>query len=197
MRKGEKTKERIIEQTAPLFNQRGFAGSSLADIMAATGLHKGGIYNHFESKEELALRAFDYAAQRVSDRLALRLGDKRTNVERLLTIADVFCDHVLNPPIPGGCPLLNSAVESDDTFPLMRERVCQAMDRWRERIRSIVRDGMTTGEFCENLDSDVIATRFIATLEGGVMLSKLYGDSIHFERAVAFLREYVHRELCA
>lgn len=196
MRKGEKTKERIIEQTAPLFNQRGFSGSSLADIMAATGLHKGGIYNHFDSKEELVLQAFDYAAQRVSDRLTLKLADKHTNVERLLTIAAVFCDHVLNPPVPGGCPLLNTAVESDDTFPLLRERVCQAMDRWRERIRIVVRDGMTTGEFRERLEADVIATRFIATLEGGVMMSRLYGDPVHIERAVAFLTEYVQRELC-
>jgi TetR/AcrR family transcriptional regulator, transcriptional repressor for nem operon len=196
MRKGEKTKERIIEQTAPLFNQRGFSGSSLSDIMAATGLHKGGIYNHFESKEELALQAFDYAAQRVRDRLTLRLNNTHTNVERLLTIAAVFCDHVLNPPVPGGCPLLNAAIESDDTFPLLRERVCQAMDRWRERIRNVVRDGMTTGEFQANLDADSIATRFIATLEGGVMLSKLYGNSVHIERAVIFLTEYVHKELC-
>jgi TetR/AcrR family transcriptional regulator, transcriptional repressor for nem operon len=196
MRKGEKTKKRIIEQTAPLFNQRGVSGSSLADIMAATGLQKGGIYNHFESKDELALLSFDYAAQRITDRLNQRLTDTHTNVERLETIATVFCDHVLNPPVPGGCPLLNAAVESDDTHPVLRERVRRAMDRWRERIRTVVRDGMAAGEFRKDLDADVIATRFIATLEGGVMLSKLYGDPLHIERAVSFLTEYVHRELC-
>ncbi|MCW3052647.1 MAG: transcriptional regulator, TetR family [Chthonomonadales bacterium] len=197
MRKGEKTKERIIEQTAPLFNQRGVAGASLSDIMAATGLNKGGIYNHFESKEELALQAFDYAAQLVSDRVNRMLVDKHSGVDRLLTMAAVFCDHIVNPLIPGGCPLLNTAVESDDTNPLLRERVRQAMDRWQERIRSAVRYGLATGEFRAEVDADVVATRFIATLEGGVMLSKLYGDPIHIERAVAFLTEYVHHELCA
>ena len=59
MSKGDDTKERIIEQTAPLFNQMGFFGSSLSDIMQATGLKKGGIYNHFGSKEQLALEAYD------------------------------------------------------------------------------------------------------------------------------------------
>ena len=82
MRKGARTRERIIEQTAPLFNQKGFFGSSLSDIMGATGLKKGGIYNHFDSKEELALQAFDYAAACVSERLSLLLREKHTAVER-------------------------------------------------------------------------------------------------------------------
>src|SRR5579871_1604518 len=107
MPKGARTRERIIEQAAPLFNQKGFFGSSLSDIMEATGLKKGGIYNHFGSKEELALQAFDYASACVSERVALLLTGKQTAVERLLAFASVFCDMTTNPPVPGGCPLLN------------------------------------------------------------------------------------------
>ena len=61
MRKGAATRPRIIAQAAPVFNQRGFSGCSMQDLMDATGLEKGGIYRHFESKEELAAEAFDYA----------------------------------------------------------------------------------------------------------------------------------------
>ena len=197
MRKGERTKERIIEQTAPLFNQKGFFGSSLSDIMEATGLKKGGIYNHFVSKEELALQAFDYAAACVNQRLSLLLTEKQTAVERLLAFASVFRDLATNPPVPGGCPLLNTAIESDDAHPVLRERVRQAMDRWRERIHDAVRDGLATGEFRKGIDADVVASRFIATLEGGVMLSKLYQDPVHIQRAVEFLTEYIHKDLCA
>ena len=57
MSKAEKTKENIVKQAAALFNQKGYSGSSISDIMQATGLQKGGIYNHFNSKEELALEA--------------------------------------------------------------------------------------------------------------------------------------------
>ena len=53
--KGSATKQRIVEAAAPVFNQRGYWGASMADLMAATGLEKGGIYNHFGSKEALAL----------------------------------------------------------------------------------------------------------------------------------------------
>ncbi len=61
MRKGELTRERIIAEAAPIFNQRGFAGSSMQDVMEATGLENGGLYRHFRSKEELAVESFRYA----------------------------------------------------------------------------------------------------------------------------------------
>jgi AcrR family transcriptional regulator len=195
MRKGERTKERIIEQIAPLFNQKGYFGSSISDIMEATGLKKGGIYNHFGSKEELALQAFDYAAACVNERLSNLLTENQTAVERLLAYASVFRDLATNPPVPGGCPLLNTAVESDDAHPALRDRARQAMDRWRKRIQDAVRDGLAAGEFRKGVDPDVVASRFIATLEGGVMLSKLYRDPVHIHRAVEFLTEYIHNDL--
>src|ERR1039458_4748820 len=64
MRKGELTRERIIAQAAPIFNQRGYAGCSMQDVMEATGLEKGGLYRHFSSKEELAAEAFRYSLAR-------------------------------------------------------------------------------------------------------------------------------------
>jgi hypothetical protein len=102
----------------------------------------------------------------------------------------------MNPPIPGGCPLLNTAIESDDAHPVLRERACRAMDGWRERIQDAVREGVASGELRKDVDPDVVASRFIATLEGGVMLSKLYRDPVHIQRAVEFLTEYIHRDLC-
>jgi len=61
MSKGEATRQRIVEAAAPLFNQRGFAGCSMQDVLDATGLEKGGLYRHFGSKEELAAESFTYA----------------------------------------------------------------------------------------------------------------------------------------
>ncbi len=64
MRKGEQTRHEIIRKAAPIFNQRGYEGAALSELMEATGLEKGGIYRHFESKEQLAGEAFDYAWKR-------------------------------------------------------------------------------------------------------------------------------------
>jgi len=67
MSKGQRTRERIVAEAASLFNQRGFDGSSMSELMEATGLEKGGIYRHFSSKEELAAEAFDYAWKEALD----------------------------------------------------------------------------------------------------------------------------------
>jgi TetR/AcrR family transcriptional repressor of nem operon len=61
VRKGEETRQEIIRKAAPIFNRKGYSGAALSDLMRATGLEKGGIYRHFESKEELAGDAFDHA----------------------------------------------------------------------------------------------------------------------------------------
>src|SRR6266853_254173 len=61
MRKGEQTRHEIIRKAAPIFNQKGYEGAALSDLMEATGLEKGGIYRHFDSKQQLAAEAFDYA----------------------------------------------------------------------------------------------------------------------------------------
>src|ERR1700756_2896250 len=93
MSKGEQTRQAIIEKAAPLFNQRGFEGCSLADIMQATGLEKGGVYRHFSSKEELAAEVFRYAmrtaldARSIADQPELdALSKLRLMVERFVTV---------------------------------------------------------------------------------------------------------------
>ena len=71
MRKGERTRQEIIRRAAPVFNQKGYDGAALSDLMGATGLEKGGIYRHFASKQALAAEAFDYA---VDDTEAIAAG---------------------------------------------------------------------------------------------------------------------------
>jgi len=194
MSKAQETRHRIIEQAAALFNQQGYSGSSIADIMQVTGLQKGGIYNHFASKDDLALAAFDYAAERFQQRFMSALKGKRHAVDRLVAIIDIY-EHLLDdPPLPGGCPLMNTAIESDDAYPALRSRSQQAMDRWRALLRRIVEKGVQRGEFRPETDSDTVATIVIATIEGAVMLSKLYGDPIHLQRALGHLRTFVQSQ---
>ena len=87
--KGMKTRQRIVEMAAPVFNRQGFVGASMRDLISATGLEKGGIYNHFGSKEQLALEAYDYAMSRVTNALARSQDDATDAVDGIgLTGAD-------------------------------------------------------------------------------------------------------------
>jgi TetR/AcrR family transcriptional repressor of nem operon len=197
MRSGEQTRENIIRQAAALFNQQGFAGASMSDIMQATGLQKGGIYRHFESKEALALEAFDYAVQQMAGRFTDTLEGREHAVDRLHGVVDVFARLHDDPPVPGGCPMLNTAVESDDGNPALRARARTAMDGLRTLVRQTVRKGIPRGEVRADVDGDELASLLIATLEGGGALSRLYGEGVHLRRAAGAMRKYLDERVRA
>jgi len=191
MSKGEQTRERILARSAQLFNRQGYFGASLADIMRETGLEKGGIYNHFSSKEQLALESFDYAYGLVQQRTRAALSGKYNAIERLLAIVSVFQSEVDDPPVAGGCPILNTAIEADDANEVLRDRARFAMDSWRTTIHRIVNKGIERHEIRPGVDADEIASILIATLEGANMLSNLYKDPIHMQRAVDHMVHYI------
>ncbi|HWW22990.1 MAG TPA: TetR/AcrR family transcriptional regulator [Edaphobacter sp.] len=170
MSKGEATRQRIIAQAAPLFNQRGYEGCSLQDVMAATGLEKGGIYRHFDSKEELAAEAFDFAwATTVSKRF--------DNLASIPNHVDRLKQHILNftvrSGLPGGCPLLNTAVDSDNGNPVLRDRVRKALRDWQTSLKTILREGIAAGTVQPNINIDKTASLIIGTLEGGMLISRI------------------------
>ena len=191
MSKAEATKKHITEQAAILFNQKGYAGVSIADVMQATGLKKGGIYNHFKSKDELAVAAFNFAVTLVINRYQKALRGQRNSILRLKTLINTFCTVIDEPICKGGCPLLNTAVESDDNHPILRQCVQKAMDGWREMITKIINIGIKHKEISRAVDADVSATVIISTLEGALMMTKLYDHTIHLQRLKDHLFQYV------
>jgi TetR/AcrR family transcriptional repressor of nem operon len=194
VRSGDETRDNIIRKAAALFNQHGYAGSSLSDIMAATGLQKGGIYRHFSSKEQLAVEALDYAVGVMSARFAAALEGKTTAPERLRAIMGVFAAMPHDPPVPGGCPVMNAGIENDDGNPALRERARAAMDDLRALVVRVAGRGRERGELRAEVDPEAMASVLIGTLEGAVMMARLYGDPVHVERAVAHLEEWLRTQ---
>lgn len=197
VRSGDETRENIIRKAAALFNQHGFAGSSMSDIMAATGLQKGGIYRHFESKEQLAVEALDYAVAVMGDRFREALDGPRDAVSRLRAIIGVFARIPLDPPVPGGCPVMNAGIENDDGNPALRDRARAAMDGLRALVVRTAERGKERGELRAEVDAQELASVLISTLEGAVMMSKLYDDPVHVSRATAHLERYLDESVRA
>src|SRR5215831_21209308 len=100
MTKGELTRKRIVEAAAPIFNQHGYAGSSLNALMEATGLKKGGIYRHFSGKEELAAEAFDYTWEAAWKARLLHVDEKANGIDKLKQLIANFVER--RSPVPGG-----------------------------------------------------------------------------------------------
>ena len=192
MTKGEQTKNRILERSAALFNRFGYTATSFGDIMAETGLKKGGIYNHFASKEALMLEAFEYAVERLNQRYRTALEGESDAVGRLNAVLAVFEATITDPPMRGGCPLLNAATESDDALPVLRSRVRRAINGWLTVIVGIVERGQLDGQLRRDVNAVSTASVIFSALEGAVMLSRLYRDPAHIRNVVAFLRVYLH-----
>jgi TetR/AcrR family transcriptional regulator, transcriptional repressor for nem operon len=195
MSKAQQTKARIVQQAAVVFNQKGYAGSSIADIMQATGLKKGGIYNHFQSKDELAVAAFDYAVSLMSQEVWSAVKTKRNAIARLQALVSSYLVYIETPPIVGGCPILNTAIEADDTDSPLRDRAIAAINSWRNLIVRIINKGIKKGEIPAAIEPDTVATIIICNIEGAIMMSQLEKNPVHLERAIAHLQNYIQDTL--
>jgi AcrR family transcriptional regulator len=193
MSKGEQTRALIVQRAAEVFNRQGYFGTSLADIMQATGLEKGGIYNHFSGKEQIALAAFDYAFDLLSQRITALLTDTTHAVDRLQAFVAAFASQVENPVFTGGCYVMNTAIEADDAHPALRARAHDAIHRWLTLLRTTVAEGIARGEVRPEVDPDAVAAVLVSGLEGAIMLSKITSNRDQMRRVAAHLSAYLEQ----
>ena len=191
MSKAEKTRQFIVEKTAPIFNVKGYAGTSLSDMTDATGLTKGSIYGNFANKDEVALAAFDYNLQKIGVIYNAELA-KHTNArERLLVYVHVYSNFLKFPFPVGGCPILNTAIESDDMYPALREKVAKAINDWKTRLIAIVEKGIRNKEFKKTTDPESVALTMISMLEGCIMVAKATGNMHYRNTVLKSLENYI------
>lgn len=169
--KGELTRQRIVEAAAPIFNQYGYEGSSMNALMQATGLQKGGIYRHFESKEELAAEAFDYTWDAIWRTRLLDVDEHAGAIEKLRLFIANFVER--RSPVAGGCPVLNTAIDADDGNPVLRTRVVKALRSWTARLATWVEEAKSENAARSDVDAKAVATLIIASLEGALMMSRV------------------------
>jgi TetR/AcrR family transcriptional repressor of nem operon len=171
--KAERTRQFIIERTSSIFNKKGYAGTSLSDLTEATGLTKGSIYGNFKNKEEVAAEVFEYNTAKVRKQVQERIQKAKTNHDKLLVYAQVYHSFSRGDFPAGGCPILNTAVDADDTNPLLKDKAAKAVTRWKTRIETLVIEGIEAGEFKPGIDTAAVALSMIALIEGGIMIAKV------------------------
>jgi len=193
MRKGARTKQMIIEKASGLLNTQGYLATSITDIMEKTGMEKGGIYNHFKSKQELSMDAFSFSIETMTTTFEEAIRNKNTSIEKLNALLEVFLLLAEGKPIPGGCPILNAAIEADDAHPSLRDATIKAMNGLYSLILGIIRNGIRNGEIISTIDSETFTTIFISTIEGSLMMTKLYNDITYINRSIGFLKDYLSK----
>lgn len=173
MTKSERTRQFIVEKTAPLFNTKGFDGTSLADLTQATGLTKGALYGNFEDKDEIAVEAFRHSVKKVKRMVRDHLLPGNSNKRQLTLLLEFYARYVFEPPVVGGCPLLNSAIEADDYRTSMRKIVVAELVATIDFIASLLAKGVKAKEFRKDIKPHQLAYIFFCSIEGALMFSRV------------------------
>jgi TetR/AcrR family transcriptional repressor of nem operon len=194
MNKAERTRQYIIEKTAPLFNTKGYAGTSLSDMTEATGLTKGSIYGNFADKDEVAMAAFEYNLQKVRALTRADMANQSTVRDKILAYVNVYSNFQKNPFPEGGCPIMNTTVEADDTHPVLKSMACDAIQSWKDNLVLLLQKGIENQEFKADMHAEPTALIIIAMIEGAILISRATGKT-NYRKMVLDSVEKLIREL--
>jgi len=182
MTKAERTRKKIIEQSAELFNRKGYAGTSVSDIMKETGLSKGGLYSHFgNGKEEIAIAAFHHAVKVVYSAIGRRTHVIDNTIDKLKTVVFYYRENIFTPPVEGGCPIQNTSVNADETSPAMKKEVKTVLEGWHARIIHTLNKGIERGEIKKDINKEEFAVYYVGAIEGGILMARAHEDNKYFD----------------
>lgn len=166
-------REQIVEAAVATFHRQGFNGTSVQDLAEAAGAPKGSFYNHFGSKEDIAIAALDRYWERVLAHLALLEDGTQPPVERLRRYFDRLATIADKDGYRRGCLIGNMSTEMAHASGPVRERLATLLGAWTERIEVCVAAAQSDGSIRRDLQAPVIATFLLNAWEGAVLRSKV------------------------
>jgi AcrR family transcriptional regulator len=188
MRNSEATKNTIIRESANLFNTQGYKATSISDITRATGYTKGAIYRHFSSKQDLEQHALRRLSKLMFEEISISIREAKTFQDKFEAIFAFFENYMNAPLYEGGCPLMNAAVETDDTNPVLRQQAYNMLAQLKASMAKLIENGIKNKQVKADTDVAYNSTVFIATLEGGIMMSKLERNKEAIQHTIIHLR---------
>jgi TetR/AcrR family transcriptional regulator, transcriptional repressor for nem operon len=191
MRNPELTRNTIIKESANLFNTQGYKATSISDITNATGLTKGAIYSHFDSKSDLEQKALRSLSVMMFTELGASIRAANSFLSKMEAIFSFFETYMDTPLYEGGCPLMNVAVEADDTNAELRQEALKMLAQLKSSFNKLIENGIRNEQLKPDTDPKFYSTIFIATLEGGIMMSKLEQNKDAISKAIMHLRTMV------
>lgn len=195
--KAERTRAHILEKVAPVFNMQGYFGTSLADITTAIGLSKGAVYGNFESKEALAIAAFDYNLRKVIFPMADTINAETTAAGKLRAIPAFYRKYYRQTMPIGGCPVLNVGIDSSHQNPALTARVQHVIKRLIDQMAEIIEAGKASGEFKAGCDPHIFSRRIYSMIEGSLFTATQLKNEQHLLEMMDHLDEMISRQLIA
>jgi len=188
MRNPENTRKQILESASILFNTQGYKATSISDITSRAGVTKGAIYKHFKDKSELEKACLIQMTNKVFHNVTVKVKEASDVKTKLWGILDYFARYRNNPPIEGGCPLMNAAIEADDSDPVLKEVVCHIMTGLQKGIAKVIQNGIDRNQFQKDVDVNEYATMMYSAIEGGIMMMKVTDNDNNLMSVIKFLK---------
>lgn len=185
--KGERTRERVIDAAAALVNRQGLSGTSVGDIIRATGVKKGNLYFHFAGKDEIGIAVLEKARREYLAYLAANAKGDRA-LDRLGGVIDAVVRFHRRNGFTGGCIFGNTALETGDTNPRFAAFVRGVFDEWSGLLERLLLEARDEGDLPDGIDPPSFARLIVASLEGGIMMARLSKDGRDLLRCVDSIR---------
>jgi AcrR family transcriptional regulator len=189
MTKASNTRDRLIDSARYLFWERGFAGTSMSDLLAHAEVNSGSFYHFFESKEALLRAVLEGYLHALRPMVVDPAFAQTTEpVGRIFAILGGYRERILQTECRYGCPLGRLALEIDPENRPAHNLIAENFQGWIGAIRECLEQ--IKDRLPKSSDPQTLATYVLAVMEGGVMLSRSYGSVEPFDRAVAQLAEH-------
>lgn len=157
MRKGERTREAILDGAWRLASELGLEGLTLGRLADQLELSKSGLFAHFASKEKLQVQTLERAAERFAEVVVRPAVAVPGGEKRLRTLFERWVEWPRRVRQPGGCLFVQAAAELDDRPGPARDRLVALQREWRAVIARVVKRAQDMGELRRDLDPEQLA----------------------------------------
>ncbi|MGB5818439.1 MAG: TetR/AcrR family transcriptional regulator [Saonia sp.] len=193
--KGQQTKEHFIRISADLFNKKGYAGTAISDILDTAGYSKGALYRIFKDKDEIAVEAFKYNLGIMYTQLQDAIAVAEKDVDKILAIPRFYKNIDGKKFVQGGCPILNTAIEADDTHPQLNHLASNAFVRMSGLIEETLTRAKGNKSITETIDPKIVAQYMVATIEGSIAMMKSIGKKDIMKNNMIYLEKTILQQL--
>lgn len=191
MRNPELTRSIILETACELFNSQGYKATSISDITEKAQLTKGAIYRHFQDKSSLEKEALRTMCGQMLGDISRAIKEAEDSKAKLYCILEYFSAYGVKPPFKGGCPLMNAAVEADDSNQELKQVVQHIMAQIYEAINRIIKNGKKHGQIKKTVKEKELSSLMIGSLEGSVMMMKIFDNNEHLNNSIKYLQKEI------
>ncbi len=193
--KSEKTTKFIIETVAPIFNQKGYAATSMTDITNATGLTKGAIYGNFKNKEDIAIASFNKNVNDLLKQIASHQEKSKSPLQKLYLITDFYRNYYRYSQELGGCPILNIGVDANNQDTSLLEQVRFVINKTQNNIAKIVNWGKDIGEIKQDVNATLFAKQLYSHIQGAIFMTYTMDDDNYLGAAMNEMDKIIKNEL--